>query len=195
MSRAKLVKEVKDMLKEFNSYFSYIHGKSDTVNLEMPDAAVMVWVRIYEQLTEEERDRAKQATYEKHRFHPTPEEFKQLVKGNDEAEAMNEWIIILDALRMGADDAKMRILCLTSHARKALRICGGLAGLGARPEHDLQFASKDFCRAWRGFRDSATLTPHPLEMLSEQTQAKSTEPLIDVSADISKLIRSFGATR
>ena len=180
------IKAVRAMLKEFNSYFSYLHGKSDIVNPEMmPDAAIAVWARVYEEMSPDDRERAKAAVYERHSFHPTPEQFRQLVTGGEDGQALMEWINILDALRMSADDAQVKIKLLSPQARKALRVVGGLRGLGMCSEASLHKSVKeDFCRAWTAIKKSQ---PHELEEID------NTAPTIDKTVDVSQAISQLSA--
>jgi hypothetical protein len=188
----KLMGELKIVLKQFNDYFAYLHGKSEAIDLLMPDAAVMVWLRVYSELTSEERRLAIEATYEKEKFHPTPEKFRELVRGTDDAEAINEWIVILDAIRMSLEDSLNRILCLSPIARQALRTVGGIYGLRECSEMSLHRSVKeDFCRAYKLIKHSTNNIPHPLEQIAPTIAPKSQAGVRDASKEIASFVTSF----
>ncbi|MBW4596998.1 MAG: hypothetical protein KME46_29905 [Brasilonema angustatum HA4187-MV1] len=184
-----IVKAVTKMLSDFNKYFSYLHGKTNIVEIELPKEAIMVWVKIFEGLTREERQSAIEKVYEHYSYHPTPQQFRELVKESESADALSEWIVVLDALRMSADDARDRVECLSPHARRALQTVGGLSGIGMCPEAALHKSVKeDFCLAWKLIKNSTI--PHPLEAQFNHT--RSVEPVIDVSSRIGAFSASFG---
>ncbi|MGH8002439.1 MAG: hypothetical protein ACREPR_24165 [Brasilonema sp.] len=191
MSQIDNFKAVTKMLNDFNKYFSYLHGKSTAVEIEMPEIAVLVWLRVYSELSPEERDRAQELVYEKCTFHPSPEQFRQLVKGTPEAEALKEWLRILEISRMASCDAIPAVEVLSHRARQALRIVGGLSGLGNCPEASLHKSVKeDFCKAWIQVGESTTVLGRQCvtEVSSVEAsvvfaQSKST-PMIPVSSVI-----------
>ncbi|NMG09775.1 hypothetical protein [Brasilonema sp. UFV-L1] len=187
--------EVLEMLRSFNEYFSYLHGKSDAVALAMPTAAVAVWLEAYSDLNAEEREKAKAEVYRQCNFHPTPQQFKQLVKGTDEAEALTEWIYILDALRMSADDARARVEVLTPYARQALRAVGGLSGLGLCPEASLHKSIKeDFCRAHALIKQN--MISHKLERINNSVQyVTKPESSIDIEQELSALTSNLSMSK
>lgn len=188
------LKEVKAMLKDFNSYFSYMHGKSEAVDMAVPDAAIAVWAKVYESLTPDERKAAKERIYESHNFHPTPQQFKEAVRGTEDGEALGQWIIVLDALRMNSDDARVRIEFCNQYARRALKTVGGLGSLGQAYESALHSSIKNsFVSAYKHIKTAMEIVPEQENRAQYASKPSKTpdDKQIDVSGAISGLTRSL----
>jgi hypothetical protein len=163
-----LISEVKSILKDFSKYFSYLHGKTETVALNMPPAAIAVWVEVYRQMSPSERGEAIKNIYKEYNFHPTPAQFLEAVRPSKEEQALRDWVHVLDALRMGRDDQRVKVEALTEPGRYALRLVGGLSTLSSCPEYVLHSSIKrDYCQAWATVSSSQAVThPEAVEELS-----------------------------
>jgi hypothetical protein len=185
-----LLQEVTKMLEEFRRHFSYMQGKSIEPDLKMPTAALTVWVKIYEDLTPEERKVATLAVYEKHKFHPTPNEFKEAVRGSDDGEALENWIEILAMVRLNPQDACKRLYLLTPTGQRALTVVGGLRALGEANESTLHSSIRvSYCAAYKSLKlkQSHQLTDHeprPIEREEEPIQEIDPQLVKDAIAQL-----------
>jgi hypothetical protein len=146
---------IKELLGELTSYFSWLHGKSPDEK-EIPKVVMQVWKNeVFGVLDDDEIEIAKKKAIATLKWMPSPQEFTQLITGDEEAEALQEWLKILQALRLAPTDRPAIVDTLSGHAKLALQTLGGLSLLAeARVESLHSTLKNQFITAWKSFKKS-----------------------------------------
>ena len=77
---------------------------------------------------------------------PSPQELVEVVKGDAQTLALQEWDLCVKA---AARDNREMLSGLSSQGRSALHLIGGLYKLGMASEEDLRWLKKEFVLVWK----------------------------------------------
>ena len=106
-----------------------------------------IWFKhLSDRLTTEEFIAAVEQAIVCKQFMPSPQELVEVVKGNAQALAMQEWDLCVKA---AARDDREMLLGLSPGGRSALHLVGGLYKLGMASEEDLRWLKKEFVSLWK----------------------------------------------
>ncbi len=108
-----------------------------------------VWYKHLNQLlsTEEFAIAVEQAFVSK-QFMPTPAKLVEVVKGDAETLALQEWE---QCIKAAARNDKEMIAQLSPQGQSALHLAGGLYKLGMATEDELKWVKKEFVSAWKSW--------------------------------------------
>lgn len=102
-------------------------------------------------LTTEQFQQAVKTTLLDNRFFPTAKELVEAVKGNSEAQALQEW----DRCLEGSSRADRSVVdTLTPAGKFALKAIGGITALGQVETSDIKWTRKEFISAWKSWSPS-----------------------------------------
>lgn len=106
-----------------------------------------IWFKhLNERLSTEELIAAVEQIIVSKPFMPSPQELVEVVKGDAETNALQEWDLCMKA---AARDDREMLLGLSSQGRSALHLVGGLYKLGMANEEDLRWLKKEFISVWK----------------------------------------------
>ena len=106
-----------------------------------------IWFKhLSDRLTTEEFIAAVEQAIVCKQFMPSPQELVEVVKGDAETLALQEWDVCVKAAARG--DREM-LKGLSSGGRSALHLVGGLHKLGMASEEDLRWLKKEFVSVWK----------------------------------------------
>lgn len=126
--------------KKFKSGLSLLEQNYDRT---LTDAIEKIWFQyLDEHLTDEEFLTAVKHVIIHSRFMPTPAELVEHIHGSKEAQALQEWQLVLKASARGG--AQEQLAYLSDRGRVALQAIGGLHAVGAAEDFQRQRMEKSF---------------------------------------------------
>lgn len=106
-----------------------------------------IWFKhLSERLSTEEFIAAVEQAIISKQFMPSPQDLVEVVKGDAETLALQEWDL---CVRAAARDDREMLSGLSSQGRAALHLVGGLYKLGMATESDLPWLKKEFVSVWK----------------------------------------------
>lgn len=147
--------------------------------------------RLSHHLTTEQFKEAASKVFDTARFFPTVEDFVNAVKGNSEAQSLEEWEKCLKAASRGDTGVADT---LTPAGKFALRSIGGISGLGQVDVDQHKWVKKEFVSAWSSWSPAAAPALPP----ATTERALPEEATVDVSQALRSLSQQMslnGRTR
>ena len=137
-----------------------------------------VWYKhLNQQLSTEEFVIAVEQTLVSQQFMPTPAELVEVVKGDAETLALQEWELCIKA---AARNDKGMTAQLSPQGESALHLVGGLYKLGMATEDELRWIKKEFVAVWkstpahtRSLLPSANMNLEQIESMPSPSQQLS----------------------
>lgn len=110
-------------------------------------------------------------------FMPSPQELVEVIKGNAETLALQEWNLCVKAAASNDTDVKAR---LSPQGQSALYTVGGVFKLGQATEQELHWIKKEFVSTWKStpadiksLPASRTSNPEHLDVVRSLSQKMS----------------------
>jgi hypothetical protein len=124
---------------------------------ELTPFAKRVWYKhLSEKLTNDEFYAAVESAIVSRQFMPSPQELVEVIKGDDQTNALHEWeMCVLAAAR---NDREI-VSRLSAQGQSALHLVGGLHKLGMATEEQLVWIKKEFIGVWKTTRAEVKSLP------------------------------------
>ena len=141
---------------------------SNHYNRQLQPEVIRIWKDYLDsQLNTEQFQQAIKMTLLESRFFPTAKELVEMVKGDAETQAAQEWELCIKA---AARNDREVIAQLSAQGQSALQLVGGLYKLGLATEEELRWLKKEFVAVGKATPTNVRSLSPSANMNAEQTE-------------------------